>query len=472
MTTSSDSPATASITPTAETTPTATGTGTGTDSTRQALSTIGTLALLSAALPLNLTLTGLALLRGRLRAPDPQRRSVAATPRTILISGGKMTKALHLARAFHHAGHRVILVESARYRLTGHRFSRAVDAFHTIPAAGDPGYAQALVDIAVAERVDVYVPVCSPASARDDALARDALSEHCEVLHFDPETLARLDDKEAFTRAAVAAGLAMPDAHRITDPEQVLAFDFAAADHHPPYVLKSIAYDPVRRLDLTPLPQPDELATRAFLDSRPISEANPWVMQAFVEGPEYCTHTTARDGRMQLYGCCESSASQLNYAMVDVPEIEAWVRRFVAAHRLTGQVSFDFIRGRDGVIYAIECNPRTHSAITMFYDHPDVARAYLDDDVAATVIPRPGSRPTYWLYHELWRALRDPRHAGGPLRRVRRGKEAIFDWEDPLPFLMVHHAQIPALLLENLRRRRPWLKIDFNIGKLVEPGGD
>ncbi len=42
----------------------------------------------------------------------------------------------------------------------------------------------------------------------------------------------------------------------------------------------------------------------------------------------------------------------------------------------------------------------------------------------------------------------------------------------PLPYLMVHHLQIPALLIDNLRRRRGWSKIDFNIGKLVEPGGD
>jgi len=27
-------------------------------------------------------------------------------------------------------------------------------------------------------------------------------------------------------------------------------------------------------------------------------------------------------------------------------------------------------------------------------------------------------------------------------------------------------------LIDNLLRRRGWLKIDFNIGKLVEPGGD
>ena len=51
-----------------------------------------------------------------------------------------MTKALALARSFHRAGHRVILVESARYRLSGHRFSRAVDRFYTVPTPDAPGY--------------------------------------------------------------------------------------------------------------------------------------------------------------------------------------------------------------------------------------------------------------------------------------------------------------------------------------------
>ena len=55
---------------------------------------------------------------------------------------------------------------------------------------------------------------------------------------------------------------------------------------------------------------------------------------------------------------------------------------------------------------------------------------------------------------------------------ILRGKEAIFDWSDPLPFLLVHHLQIPWLLLGNLVRRKGFIRIDFNIGKLVEPAGD
>ena len=41
-----------------------------------------------------------------------------------------------------------------------------------------------------------------------------------------------------------------------------------------------------------------------------------------------------------------------------------------------------------------------------------------------------------------------------------------------MPYLMVHHLQIPALLWANLRARKGWSRIDFNIGKLVENGGD
>ena len=81
------------------------------------------------------------------------------------------------------------------------------------------------------------------------------------------------------------------------------------------------------------------------------------------------------------------------------------------------------------------------------------------------------SRPTYWIYHELWRLITGP-DRGARLAVIRRGKDAIFDWNDPLPFLMVHHLQIPWLLAGNLVRRKDWIRIDFNIGKLVEPAGD
>jgi predicted ATP-grasp superfamily ATP-dependent carboligase len=428
------------------------------------------LGLLTVPLPLNLALTAAAVTRARFGGGAERGREAGPGPkRTILVSGAKMTKALLLARSFHRAGHRVIMVESAKYRLTGHRFSNAVDLFFTVPEPAADGYAEALLDIVKREGVDVFVPVCSPAASRYDARAKALLAPHCEVIHCDSEVLEKLDNKDTFAATATSLGLPVPDTHRVTKPEHVTDFDFGS--HPGPYVLKSIPYDPVHRLDLTQLPLATRCDTVAFAASRPMSESVPWILQEFVAGTEYCTHSTVREGRVQLHCCCRSSAFQINYETVERPEIEAWVSRFVGALGVTGQVSFDFIQTDDGRLYAIECNPRTHSAITMFYDHPGVAGAYLESG-GPVVRPLPSSRPTYWIYHEVWRLLTQPAQAAARLKVIFAGKDAIFDWADPLPFLLVHHLQIPSLLLRNLRLGKDWVKIDFNIGKLVEAAGD
>ena len=439
-----------------------------------AVKTIATLILLLLVLPLNIALTAIALLRSIIIKPF-QSRSIADSPQTILISGGKMTKALQLARSFHNAGHRVILVETHKYWLTGHRYSWAVDRFYTIPNPQTDEYSQALLKIVQQEKVNIYVPVCSPVASYYDAEVKKVLSGHCTVMHVDVETLQRLDDKYEFAKAAEALGLRVPKSYRITNPQQVIDFDFSDAQRK--YIIKSIPYDSVRRLDLTKLPCPTPAETAAFVNSLPISESKPWIMQEYIPGQEFCTHSTIRDGHLQLHCCCKSSAFQVNYQNVDRPDIENWIRQFAKSLNLTGQVSFDFIQAADdGEIYAIECNPRTHSAITMFYNHPDVAKAYLEPDpLPQTVQPLASSRPTYWIYHEIWRLvthLWSPKLVAERLQIIAQGKDAIFEWDDPLPFLMVHHWHIPLLLWGNLQKPKEWIRIDFNIGKLVEIGGD
>ena len=430
--------------------------------------TLGALGLLQFALPLNAAVSTVALAYA---AVVPLRRAQATHPRTVLVSGGKMTKSLHLARAFHQAGHRVVMVESAKYRWTGHRFSRAVAAFRTVPDSRSPGYAAALAEVVRAEAVDVYVPVCSPAASYHDAAAKEALDGLCEVVHLDPEVVATLDDKHTFAELAASLGLPVPDSHLVTSPAEVVAaLETARETGRGPYVLKSIAYDPVHRLDLTPLPRPTDAETTGFAEARSITPDNPWLLQQLVRGEEFCAHATARHGVVQVYACSPSSAFQVNYASVDQPAIESWVRTFVGALGLTGQVSFDFLADGTGQVLAIECNPRTHSAITMLDDPVPLSRAYLEDGVPV-VRPRPTSRPTYWLYHEAWRLLAEP-HRRQRLRTILDGRDAVFAWSDPLPFLLEHHLQIPLLLLSSLRRGKGWIRIDFNIGKLVEADGD
>jgi predicted ATP-grasp superfamily ATP-dependent carboligase len=434
---------------------------------------LATLSLLTLLLPFNLGLILVSLVSGVLRG---KKEAIANTPsekKRILITGAKMTKALQLARSFYRDGHDVYLVETHKYWLSGHRFSRAVKGFFTVPVPEkEPeAYCQALVDIAKEKNIDLFVPVSSPIASYYDSLAKKALEPYCESIHLDPEQTAILDDKYAFCSKAKEFGLSAPKVFRITDPQQILDFDFARDGSK--YIVKSIPYDSVLRLDLTRLPFP-EMAE--YLESLPISESKPWVMQEFIRGQEYCFHATARKGKIRLHCCSRSSPFQVNYEQVDNPAIYQWVESFIQKMNLTGQVCFDMIQTEDGTVYPIECNPRLHSAITMFHDHPGVAKAYLTDGEPGeiAIAPLPDSKPTYWTYHELWRLLniRSFKELNAWWQKISQGTDAILTPNDPLPFLMLHNWQIPLLLLDNLRRLKGWVKIDFNIGKLVEIGGD
>ncbi|MGB3509138.1 MAG: ATP-grasp domain-containing protein [Microcoleaceae cyanobacterium] len=437
---------------------------------------LGTLILLLIVLPLNLLKVIPSLLWNFISQPF-QKKVVIESPKNILITGAKMTKCLQLARSFHAAGHKVFLLEASKYWLSGNRFSNAVTGFYTIPAPNKDwdGYCQGLLEIVKKENIDVFIPVSSPAGSYYESLAKPLLSEHCEVLHFDAEITQLLDNKFTFIEKAKSFGLSVPKSFLITNPEQILNFDFASDGSQ--YILKSIPYDSVRRLDMTKLPMNSKLEMEEFVKDLPISEDRPWIMQEFVKGKEYCTHSTVRKGKVRLYCCCESSEFQVNYQHVDKPQIYQWVEKFVRELNITGQISFDFIETEDGRVYPIECNPRTHSAITTFHDHPGVADAYLKDskdENEASLIPLPNSKPTYWTYHELWRltGIRSLRQLKAWSNRIFQGTDGIFQVNDPLPFLMVHHWQIPLLLLGNLQKLKGWVRIDFNIGKLVELGGD
>ncbi|MGK7894315.1 MAG: ATP-grasp enzyme [Xenococcus sp. (in: cyanobacteria)] len=449
---------------------------------------LGTLILLMLLLPVNLAVVVFYSIANLFNRDRKQQLIPEAKRKRILITGAKMTKALQLARSFHKVGHEVYLVETHKYWLTGHRFSSAVTGFFTVPTPqkNPEGYCQSLLKIVQENNIDVFVPVSSPIASYYDSLAKKTLEPYCEGLHFDPEVTQILDDKYAFCQKARELGLSAPKVFRFTNPQQIIEFwsesiSTRASDcrkahpvdfkHHlGQYIIKSIPYDSVRRRDLVKLPF---VGMENYLNSLPITEEKPWVMQEFIKGQEYCFHATVRKGTIRLHCCSKSSPFQVNYEQVDNPAIYEWVAKFVRAMNLTGQICFDMIQTPDGTVYPIECNPRLHSAITMFHDHPGLAQAYLEDGATA-IKPLPDSKPTYWTYHELWRLtkVRSLSDIKAWWHKVIQGTDAVLQLDDPLPFFMLHNWQIPLLLLDNLHRLKGWLAIDFNIGKLVELGGD
>lgn len=437
---------------------------------------LAVLALLAILLPFNLC----KVLPGWVRLGFSQRfepHEETKPTKNILISGAKMTKSLQLARLFHQSGHRVYLLEEDKYWIAGNRFSNVLSGFYTVPNPQKnwDRYCQRFLEIIQTKNIDIFIPVSSAAGSYDESRLKAIISPYCEVFHFDLEITELLDNKFTFIEKAKSFGLSVPKSFLITNPKQILDFDFAQDSSQ--YILKSIPYDSVRRLDMTKLPLKSDQELAEFVEKLPISEDKPWIMQEFIQGKEYCTHSTVRKGKIRLHCCCESSEFQVNYHHVDEPEIYQWVETFVKGLNLTGQISFDFIKTEDGRIYPLECNPRTHSAITTFHDRTGVADAYLkdaQDETESPIFPLSDSKPTYWTYHELWRltSIRSFGQFKAWMKRITEGTDGIFQFDDPLPFLMVHHWQIPILLLQNLKKMKGWVRIDFNIGKLVELDGD
>jgi len=73
------------------------------------------------------------------------------------------------------------------------------------------------------------------------------------------------------------------------------------------------------------------------------------------------------------------------------------------------------------------------------------------------------ARETYWLTHELWyriQNIQSIKRTFQSLQTIFNGKEAIWSWNDPLPFLLVYPLSL------NLRpsRVRFFHKIDCCLG--------
>lgn len=342
--------------------------------------------------------------------------------KTVLLTLGRLPKALDIARGFHALGCRVLVAEPHAWHVC--RLSRTVSRSIQLPAPNpDPAdYHDALRAVVEREHVDHVVPVSEEAPHVLAALADTPFADRV----FSPpvDTVGRLHDKFTFARDAIAAGHTVPPTLAADDP------GVAALVKEGPSVIKPVhgcSGEGVRYFDT---------------GKRPPSLSR-HIVQRRIDGRHVSSFSVVSNGRVRATALYEGTLLSGSVAVCfkrvdDAPEVSAWIERFVQQRALSGFVSFDFIVDDAGTPWAIECNPRTTSGVH-FIELADIARAVLepDNDVPIRFRDETHFQQFYPALTEAYSHLFQPRTFLEKIRTVLSARDVVFDWRDLKPFLLM-----------------------------------
>jgi hypothetical protein len=130
--------------------------------------------------------------------------------------------------------------------------------------------------------------------------------------------------------------------------------------------------------------------------------------------------------------------SSIVFEDVQNPKTQKWVERFISKTNFTGQIGFDFIETADGMLYAIECNPRATSGIHLFNEAPELVERFLHGENTMVVVPKGDEIRSvkFWLAVRLIRLIfsfRPVREWKETWRLLRRSNDVLYEKGDPGP---------------------------------------
>lgn len=343
------------------------------------------------------------------------------SPGTVLITIGRLPKALDFARAFHARGWTVIVAEPFSRHLTGASNTVTKSRVTPAPSAGKAAYLDALLEIVARDGVDLILPLSE--ETMHVAHLRDRLPAGVSVYALQAGDLLALHDKQCFAALAASHGLSVP---------RTAALGSAGADA----LVQSCDYVVKPALSCSGRGVAFGAAGTA---PSPGSSDERQIVQQRIEGAHFSTFSIAHAGRIAITvvyrGLVMSGTVAVAFERVEHPAISSWVEDFVARTGHTGFISFDFIVDAEGCPYAIECNPRVTSGVH-FIETGDLAAATLDP-----AAPPPRLRDTLWMQQfyptltETQGAIRDPVRLGTCFRALIKAKDVTWSARDPWPFI-------------------------------------
>lgn len=414
----------------------------------------------------------------------------------------------------------------------GH-FSTSIEMFYRLSKpskeSGPAMYIKDLVDTIKKEKVDLWVSCSGMDSGIEDGEAAEAIEKEtkCKAIQFGLTLTETLHEKHYFIDNTKRLGLNAPETHLVTSENEALSFLYPEKPRSTEveqYIMKSIALDDTNRADMTLLPRRTSRETQAHIKRLNPTPFRPFVLQKFISGPEYCTHSLILNGKVKAFVACPStdllmhftalpSSSALSQAMLLYTRIYA--RK--TGPSMTGHMSLDFLVSEDVAaaaersvgapetdvralmnnIYPIECNPRVHTAAVLLEDvSEDLAEAYLSvlpdhepkgvangHRLENLIVHKPGVPGYYWVGHDLVTRillpllgfLRFEVGLGEMLGLWMEFVEHVLYWRDgtwevwdPWPAWWLYVGYWPAMFLVMLLERRWWSRCNVSTTKIFE----
>ena len=344
--------------------------------------------------------------------------------KTVLLTNGRLPKALELARSLAGAGCRIIIADPFRWHLS--RVSRCVSQSHCVraPASDADGYLADITHLVEREHVDLVVPV-SEETMYVSAL-QGRLPGNVPVFGMPQPVLLDLHSKFRFIEICTGLGLDVPRTMAADDPAARAITGTAKFVIKPVFSCSGRGvrfYEKDARVPASDLQEPS-------------------IVQEFIEGALYSTFSVAHQGRVLttvIYrGAVMSGSVAVCFErVVDLPAICQWIDTFAQKLTYSGFVSFDFVVDRAGRAMAIECNPRVTSGVH-FVDPDDLAAAILDPSSINTMRYRFErlSQQFFPCLTETQKSFFSPQFRKN-LGYLRSARDVTWSARDPLPLLLM-----------------------------------
>jgi biotin carboxylase len=347
------------------------------------------------------------------------------------VTGGRSPVALHLLRMLHENGNSVYSAESEPYHLS--KKSNVIKQSFIVPKPNDnhTKYIESLISICKTHSIDLIIPTCE--ELFHIAKAKEEFEQyHISVFCDDLDKLRLLHNKFDFIHYLKEHGYLYPETHEFTSLDSLKKYLTSSSQKK--LVLKAV-YSRFASGVYFVNPQ-------QALPAIQVSGENPWILQEYIDGTQYCSYSIAIEGELLAHTCYPTVytaglGANVYFKHEIEPKIEEFVERLVKELNFTGQIAFDFMRDKKGDFYPIECNPRATSGLHLFDGKKEFCSVFSKGESQERVVPTEDKAFKLGLPMLMY-GLSEGflfRNPGSFINDFIHSKDTIYSSKDKMPYL-------------------------------------